>query len=227
VTQVDNRSPYQIKQFGEVSARFVGGRVGAEAVKTLLAMEQGTGPLVPLAAAHKVVPIKRRPPSPEHLARAHEVVQQDPKKADHTEWTFAKETVLLEAKIARQPVVDVEVQAIQLGSVALLACPAEYFCEFGLRLKAESGFPVTFPVSLANDAIGYVPTEEALLPHGGGYETRLTSYSNLEPSAGRQIADTLIKLASGMKPGAVPKPPALPPFRGQPWSYGNLPPQLD
>jgi hypothetical protein len=227
VTQVDNRSPHQIKQFGEVSARFVGGRVGAEAVKTLLAMEQGTGPLLPLAAAHKVVPIKRRPPSPEHLARAHEVVKQDPKKADHTDWTFAKETVLLEAKIARAPVVDVEVQAIQLGPLALLACPAEYFCEFGLRLKAESGFPVTFPVSLANDAIGYVPTEEALSPRGGGYETRLTGYSNLEPSAGRQIADALIKLASGMKPGAVPKPPALPPFRGQPWTYGNLPPQLD
>ena len=30
VTQVDNRSRYQIKQSGEVSARFVGGRVGAE-----------------------------------------------------------------------------------------------------------------------------------------------------------------------------------------------------
>ncbi len=41
VTQVDNRSPFAIKQFGEVAARFVGGRVGAEALKVLLAMEQG------------------------------------------------------------------------------------------------------------------------------------------------------------------------------------------
>jgi hypothetical protein len=173
------------------------------------------------------VPIKRRPPTPEHLARAHELVRQDPKKSDATEWTFAKETVLLAARIAREPVVDVEVQAVQVGPVALLACPAEYFCEFGLQLKAQSGFPVTFPLSLANDSIGYVPTEEALSPTGGGYETRLTSYSNLEPGAGRHIAEALVKLSGAMKPGALPTPPALPPFRGQPWSYGNLPPQLD
>ena len=68
VTQVDNRSPHQIKQFGEVSARFVGGRVGAEAVKVLLAMEQGAGPLAPVAAATRVLKIKRRPPSREHVS---------------------------------------------------------------------------------------------------------------------------------------------------------------
>jgi hypothetical protein len=227
VTQVDNRSPHQIKQFGEVSARFVGGRVGAEAVKVLLAMEQGTGPLTPLASKSAVLDIRRRPPSPAHVARALEIVKQDPRNADATEWTFAKETVLLDARIAREPIVPVEVLVMQVGPVALLACPAEYFCQFGLDLKSRSKFPVTFPVSLANDAIGYVPSEEALSPRGGGYETRLTSYSNLEPTAGRQIADALIELSSHLKPGAVPQPPALPPFKGRPWSYGNLPPELD
>jgi neutral ceramidase len=82
-------------------------------------------------------------------------------------------------------------------------------------------------VSLANDAIGYVPTEEALSPRGGGYETRLTSYSNLEPAAGRRIAEALIDLSAKLKPGPLPNPPALPPFHGKPWSYGNLPAQVD
>jgi hypothetical protein len=227
VTQVDNRSPYQIKQFGEVSARFVGGRVGAEAVKALLQMEQGAEQMGPVAARSKVLMIKRRPPRVAHVARALEVVKRDPKNADATEWTFAKETVLLDARVAREPVVPVEVQAVQIGPVVLLSCPAEYFCQFGLDLKARSKFPFTFPVSLANDAIGYVPTQEALSPRGGGYETRLTSYSNLEPTAGRRIADALIELSAELKPGPVPKPPALPPFKGRPWSYGNLPAELD
>jgi hypothetical protein len=190
-------------------------------------MEQGAEPLGSLDARSKVLKIKRRPPSVAHLARALEVIKKDPKAVDGTEWTFAKETVLLDARIVREPVVPVEVQAVQIGPVALLACPAEYFSQFGLDLKAGSKFPFTFPVSLANDAIGYVPTEEALSPRGGGYETRLTSYSNLEPTAGRQIADALIELSAGMKPGPVPKAPALPPFKGQPWSYGNLPPEVD
>ncbi|MGC8641036.1 MAG: hypothetical protein ACP5XB_14315 [Isosphaeraceae bacterium] len=227
VTQVDNRSPYQIKQFGEVAARYVGGRVGAEAVKTLLAMEQGVEPIATVAAEDRVLKIPRRRPSSEHLARALELVKKDPQTVDVTDWTFAKETVVLDARIAREPVAPVEVQAVQVGPAVFLACPAEYFCQFGLDLKARSKFPFTFPVSLANDSIGYVPTEEALSPKGGGYETRLTSYSNLEPAAGRRMADALIGLSSEMKPGPVPRPPALPPFRGKPWSYGNLPPQLD
>jgi hypothetical protein len=227
VTQVDNRSPDQIRQFGEVSARFVGGRVGAEAIKTLLAMEQGAAPLAPLTARTRHLSIPRRVPKPEHLARAREIVGKDPKQVDATVWTFAKELVVLDARIARAPVADVEVQAVQVGPAVFLACPAEYFCQFGLDLKAGSPFPFTFPVSMANDCVGYVPTEEALGPGGGGYETRLTSYSNLVPTAGRTMADALLGLAAGLKPGPVPKAPALPKFQGQPWSYGNVPPEVD
>ncbi|MBM4001036.1 MAG: hypothetical protein FJ297_16125 [Planctomycetes bacterium] len=227
VTQVDNRSPYQIRQFGEVSSRYVGGRVGAEAVKTLLAMEQHAAPTTPVATARSMLTIKRRPPSADRVTRCVELVKKGIENVDATEWTFAKEIVILAERVRREPIVEVELQAIQVGPAVFLACPAEYFVQHGLEIRAGSKFPFTFPVSLANDCVGYVPTEEAFGPRGGGYETRLTSYSNLEPTAGRQISDGLIQLASTLTPGPVPSAPKLPEAVRKVWPYGALPPELD
>jgi len=227
VTQVNNRSPYQVKQSGEASARLVGGRVGAEALKVILANEQAAGPLGTVAFKTETLQIPRRAPKPERVSRCLKIVQQDASKVDATEWTFAKEIVLLDARLAKEPIAEVEVQAIQVGPVVLLSSPAEYFCQFGLDMKAGSKFPLTFPVSLANDCVGYVPTEEALGPRGGGYETRLTSYTNLEPKAGRRIADAAIGLAKTLTPGKIPAPSAYSGAANATWSYGNVPPELD
>ena len=222
VTQVDNLSPYA-RPSGEQWARLVGGRVGAEAVKVLLI--QPSGVLTPLETRRKVWRIRRRAPSPERVRRAYELVQQDPKQVGETEWTFAKETVLLDALLKVSPDAEVEVQAVQIGPALFLTNPAELFCQLGLDLKAGSGFPFTLPVELANGCVGYVPTEEAFGPGGGGYETRLTSYSNLDITAGAQIVKAGLELAAQLKPGPSPEPPKAPPFRA-PWSYGNVPPEI-
>jgi hypothetical protein len=171
------------------------------------------------------MPIKRRPPSPEHVERAYELVRQDMKEIGRAQWAFAKETVMLDAMIKSEPAVDVEVQAIQIGPAIFVSNPAELFCEYGLEIKARSPFPLTWPVELANGNVGYVPSEEAFGEHGGGYETRLTSYSNLEITAGSQMVKEGLKLAAQMKPGKVPERPKAPPFHG-PWSYGDVPPEL-
>ncbi|MHC4398663.1 MAG: hypothetical protein ACYTG0_03190 [Planctomycetota bacterium] len=224
VTQVDNLSPYQ-RLDRERWARLVGGRVGAEAVKVLLSMEPGA--LVPVDAKTKTWTIRRRVPSPERVKRCYELVKKDPKEAGPTEWTFAKEIVLLDALLEKHPEVEAEVQAVQVGPAVFITDQAEYFCEFGLDLKKKSPFPFTFPVSLANGCVGYVPTEEALGPHGGGYETRLTSYSNLEPTAGRQMVEAGLELAGRMSPGKTPTRPPAPAFSGSGWAYGSVPPEVD
>jgi len=68
-------------------------------------------------------------------------------------------------------------------------------------------------VELANGCVGYVPTEEAFGSRGGGYETRLTSYSNLQPDAGRRLIEAGLELASRMKPGKAPEPAKALPYK--------------
>jgi hypothetical protein len=223
VTQVDNLNPF-VQPGQERWAEIVGGRVGAEAVKVLVSMDRGT--LVPLAAKTETLKLGRRKPSPERVKKCLALVEQSPEKAGHTEWTFAKEIVLLDAILAKEPVRAFEIQAIQVGPVVLVANPAEFFCQLGLDIRAKSRFPITFVVELANDCVGYVPTEEALGPHGGGYETRLTAYSNLEPAAGRKIVEACTRLVSRFQPGEVPRAPKAPAFTA-PWSYGNVPPEVE
>ena len=224
ITQVDNRSPYVYPSGGRWS-QMVGGRVGAEALKVLLLMEPG--PLGPVESRSRVWEIARRSPSAEHLAEARALIEGDRTKADPTAWTFAKETLLLDSLIKREPKVEVEVQAVQVGPAAFVSDPAEYFCEFGLQIKAGSGFPFTFPVSLANGCVGYVPTLDAFGPKGGGYETRLTGHSSLDITAGDQFRDVGIELARGLKPGPNAEPARRPPFTGKPWPYGDNPPGRD
>ena len=160
------------------------------------------------------------------VRRAREIVETGDFR--NAEGIFAKETVLTDAICRREPASDVEIQAIQVGPVIFLANPAELFCQLGLDIKAGSAFPFTFPVELANGCVGYVPTTDAFLPSGGGYETRLTSYSNLVPDAGDHIVQRSLHLANAMTPGRshnATRPPNT--FARHEWDYGNVAPELD
>lgn len=226
VTQVDNASPYR-RIAGDSDALRVGGSVGAEVVKVLFHIpESARSSDAVVDFRQEVVEIPRRSPAPERLAACLEIVAEKPTEAAAIqEWIWAKEIILLDALIANEPVRSVEVQAIQVGPAVFISNPAEYFCEFGLQQKEASEFPFTWPVSLANGCVGYVPTSEALGPNGGGYETRLTAYSNLIPEAGDMIRDKGVELANSMNAGPVTKPLPAPAFNGG-WSYGNNGPEL-
>ena len=224
VTQVDNQSPRAVES-GEWRSCEVGTRVGAEVVKVLVSAPRGD--IDALAAATEMLVFERRVPSPASLKECHEIVTQNinGEKRD-TEWTFAKERLILDYLIGKQPQVSVEVQAIQIGPAVFLANPAEYFCQLGLDIKEQSQFPFTYVVELANGGAGYVPTTEALSPTGGGYETVLSSYSNLEPSAGQRIVDASVKVARSLTPGPILEEAKIEAKRGV-WGYGERGPELD
>lgn len=222
ITQVDNLDPYVAKS-ADYYGQLVGGSVGAEALKVLFRAERGGGGVVDSRA--RTWRIRRRVPDPERVKRCTELAKTEPNGLTATDWTFAKEIVLLDALITKEPDVEVEVQAMQVGPVAFLSNPAEFFVDYGLDLKKRSPFKMTFPVELANGCVGYVPTEEAMGLQGGGYETRLTCYSNLEVTAGRQFVDAALAMAREMTPMPMPEPAKAPAWKA-PWSYGNVPPEL-
>jgi neutral ceramidase len=219
----DRNDPYA-SHSGRDRPRYVGSLVGGEVVKVLMKMARGN--MVPIAYDLKVVELNRRMPSPERVKKCYELTKKSIEEVGRTDWLFAKEIVLLDAIAKKDPKVEVEVQAVQIGPVVLVTNPAEYFVQLGLNIKKGSQFKYTFPVTLANGAIGYVPTLEAFGPNGGGYETRLTSYSNLEITAGNQIVNLSLELIRKMQPGIEPTFPAPPPFK-EPWSYGNVKPELE
>ena len=64
---------------------------------------------------------------------------------------------------------EVEVQVIALGrDIAWVSLPGEIFVELGLSIKAGSPFRQTIVATLANGAIGYIPTRRAYSE--GNYE---------------------------------------------------------
>ncbi len=65
------------------------------------------------------------------------------------------------------------VQALRIGDLAMVGFPGEFFVEYGLNTKRNSPFARTMTIELANDWIGYVPTDHGL--DQGGYETWLAT----------------------------------------------------
>ena len=227
ITQVDNIGLRQHRA-PEENLNIIGTRVGTEAVKVLASAEKGD--LAPVRSVSQKLKINRRTQSPDKLKNALGIVERmigDKSNWGKEEFAWAKERVLLGYIMQTGKAKEIEIQAVQIGPAIFLANPAEYFCSLGLVIKkaVRKRFPFVYVVELANDTAGYVPDEESFKDTGGGYETRLTSYSNLEPAAGRIIADACIALAGKLHPGKVPRGPQIekPAF---PWTYGNTPPEI-
>ncbi len=67
------------------------------------------------------------------------------------------------------------IQAWRMAEVGFASLPGELFLEWGLKIKAESPFPWTFPVELGADCLGYLVTEQAW--KGGGYEALISRWT--------------------------------------------------
>lgn len=225
ITQVNNLSDRY--DFGEEASYLVGTKIGLESLKIILTNEKGE--FSPLKVKNRIIKLKRRKQSEEKLKKAEEIVKrglEDENIRKTTEWTFAKERVILDYLIRKEPEIEFEIQAIQIGPVIIISTPGEIFSSIGLEIKSKSDFPVTFFVELSNGFAGYIPEKKDFLPEGGGYETVLTSYSNLEIEAGEKIIKECLDLIKEFEPGKLPDYNKVD-IPGKPWSYGVLGPDID
>jgi len=89
--------------------------------------------------------------------------------------------------------IQMELQAIRLGPLALLSMPVEPFAEIGVALKASSPFAATMVSGYSNGVLGYLPVAEAY-PEGG-YEIWVTPFApeaaGLAIEAGRELLDEM------------------------------------
>jgi hypothetical protein len=217
VTQVDNRSIRE-PEFGEKWARIVGQKVGAEALKVIAEAEPGD--FRPLKAAQTILQIERRKVPPERLERAYALVKSNAEV--DLNWYLARDAILLSERYKIEKTIPCEIQAVQVGPAIFVSNPAELFCQLGLDIKSASPFPYTFVVELANGSFFYVPTEEAMGPSGGGYETRMGMHSKLVPSAGNQIVEASIDLIKKFTPGKSPEIAKV--EKSEPWDIGTAGP---
>ena len=144
---------------------------------------------VRLAMAETVLPLARRVPDEERLARAREVLaamgDRGPKSRPEV---FARELIYL----TEDPTAELKLQALRIGDLGVTAIPCEVYGITGLKIKANSPLAHTFNVTLANGEEGYIPPAEQ---HSlGGYSTWEARTAGLEEEAEAKIVETLLGL---------------------------------
>jgi hypothetical protein len=152
---------------------------------------------VRLGMIQREVALRVRRPTAEQIERAEAILaikdEAERAKLPRLAEAYAQRTLSL-AKAG--DTVNVLLQALRIGDLAICAIPFETFVEIGLDLKQRSPFPLTMVVSIANGSNGYLPTPEQ--HRLGGYETWLGTNRVQEDASvilSEQLLDMLAELA--------------------------------
>ena len=140
-----------------------------------------------LDVAERALTLERRKPTPEGYEQAkRDLAEPDESKLPRRAKPYAERAIAL---YDGPETVDVTLQALRIGPLAICAIPFETFTEIGLEIKDKSPFESTFTVELANGWNGYLPTPEQ--HELGGYETWLGT-NFVEKEASRKITGKLL-----------------------------------
>jgi neutral ceramidase len=166
----------------------VANQVAAEVFKAMQGLEYHD--TAPLAIVQRELTLDTRRPGTELIDWARAVLARgDDIAAKHPRERIYAERTLRMAEMP--PRIDVPLQALRVGDLAIATVPFEVFVEIGLEVKGKSPFADTFVMSLANGAYGYLPT--AAHHELGGYETWLGT-NQVEVGAASRIVETLLQM---------------------------------
>jgi len=133
---------------------------------------------LPLDVRECELELKVRAPRTEWAKRVLADVAAGLEKPGSQRGVYAREQVIL---AGMPPTRTLKLQALRIGTLAMVGIPCEVFAITGLRIAAQSPFAHTFTVMLANGYDGYLPPPEQMAM--GGYTTWLARSSCLEPEA--------------------------------------------
>jgi hypothetical protein len=183
ITQVDNMST--APEFGVDHANMMGMKLAAATIRTIERFtwlkEASTA-----ARTETISPAIRPEPDPEQERPAFGLGS-----GPSVEKIYERERALVAETRQKTPRIPCQVQALRIGPLGIATNGAEYFCEYGLRIKKASPLKPTWVVTLANEWIGYVPTAQAFV--GGGYEPRTARSSKMAVDTGQRLAETALK----------------------------------
>jgi hypothetical protein len=170
--------------------RRMGRILAGEVLRVREATETGSnGQMLSLHTRQASITIPYRKPSPAEIHAAEHTLTT--KAPEHVDCAFAAE--LLRANERQELSVDVEIQIIVLGELAIVGVPAEWFVEFGIELKEKSSFPITMICELSNGSVSaYLCTRESYAQ--GGYEPLITDNNRLAIDAGELLTKHTLKL---------------------------------
>jgi len=119
---------------------------------------------VPLGVANDWFRFQYRKVSPEEVTRAKEEVlaTPEPHAPNHLKWLERIRASAVLDCAEHGPERVTQIQAFRLGDIGLVGLPGEIFVEIGMAIKKNSPFKHTLVGELANDNIGYLPTDKAM-----------------------------------------------------------------
>ncbi|MGV3662791.1 MAG: neutral/alkaline non-lysosomal ceramidase N-terminal domain-containing protein [Prosthecobacter sp.] len=140
--------------------------------------------------------VAQRRPDAEQIAWAEKTKAAGPRLGDKTgvlSMAYAERFLKLKDAAAE---IDLPLQAIRIGGVAITGIPCETFVETGLELKEKNPFKPSWTHSIAGGYFGYLPTPEH---HDlGGYETWLGT-NRVEKQGSVKITAKLLEMLAEMK----------------------------